>query len=495
MPRERAGVARASLLLMGDARKQPGLRTIATIALVILGAMAVIVSAALVVLTTKVQEATHLLHDSLASVRIAEDAALLLVSHERARSAEERVRIERELAGKLTAAGRYVTTPGESQALAEAQREVTRHFESERPPANRSQQIDTFGSAFAALEALVRVNEGLAGEAQRDALRWDTLGNVIGVAFAIGMVTVLAVLLWWLRRAAVVPAAAVANVMSRFARGELEVRAKEEGAAELRTIATRFNTMAATLARQEKSRLTYLAAVAHELRNPLNALQLSMAAIGPDAPLPPEARLRRVLEVTRRQIGRLDRMVGDLLEMARIEAGELTLKPAEVDLRVVAESVAALFEDASAHHEIRLDLPSRAVPVRCDFDRIEQAAANLVSNAIKYSPAGGIVTIAVRDEDDHVVLSVSDQGVGIGSDALEEIWLPFRRTAAAMESAPGVGLGLSVVRRIVTAHGGEVHVESQPGVGSTFTIELPNGARATRMGYGPHRGRLDPDHP
>jgi two-component system, OmpR family, sensor histidine kinase MtrB len=458
-------------------RQQPGLRTIATIALVVMGAMAAVVSTALVMLTTRLQEATDVLHDSLASVRLAEDATLLLVSHDRTESAAERARIESEVIGKLAVARSHVNSPREHDALAEAERQLARHFEAERQRAGKTSRFDSFAVALAALEGLIRVNEGLADDAQRKALHWDTLGNAIGISFAVGMLMVAAVLLWWLRRAAITPAAAIADAMSRFGRGELEVRAAEEGATELRTIATRFNRMAATLARQHKTRLTYLAAVAHDLRNPLNALQLSVGAIDPNAPLPAEGRLRRVLGVTRRQIGRLDRMVGDLLDMARIEAGELTLKLEDADLRAVAESVAALFVDASAKHQVRLDSPSAAVSVRCDATRIEQALANLVSNAIKYSPAGGVVTIALREDGNRALLSVTDEGIGITSDAIDEIWLPFRRTPATADAVPGVGLGLSIVRRIVAAHGGDVRVQSLPHVGTTFTVDLPLGAR------------------
>jgi signal transduction histidine kinase len=113
------------------------------------------------------------------------------------------------------------------------------------------------------------------------------------------------------------------------------------------------------------------------------------------------------------------------------------------------------------------------VVVRCDGTRLEQVLHNLVSNALKYSPTGSSVELRVAQEGEEAVLSVVDQGIGISSEELRHLFAPFRRTSRAREVAPGVGLGLSVARRIIEAHGGRIEVDSRPGAGSTFRVRLP----------------------
>jgi signal transduction histidine kinase len=265
----------------------------------------------------------------------------------------------------------------------------------------------------------------------------------------------------------------LAEAMERFGKGGLDARASERGATELREMAGRFNTMADTLARQHQERLTYLAGIAHDLRNPLGALQLSTEALASDGPLPPEDRLRRTLSVIRRQVVQLDRMTGDLLETAQIEAGRLSLAPEVIDLRSIVREVADLFEETSRIHAIHVELPDEPIVVRCDRVRIGQALTNLVSNAIKYSPRGGDVRLVAGAAAGYALLSVVDQGIGMEEEDRAHIWEPFRRARTATEGIPGVGLGLSIAKRIVEAHGGAITVESARGVGSTFSVKLP----------------------
>jgi signal transduction histidine kinase len=166
-------------------------------------------------------------------------------------------------------------------------------------------------------------------------------------------------------------------------------------------------------------------------------------------------------------------MVGDLLDSAQIEAGQLALKLGDHDLRTIVGEAAELFGKASDSHTLQVCLSETQVIVRCDATRIEQALINLLSNAIKYSPAGGAVRVSLRIERERAVVEIADRGMGIATDDLERLWQPFQRDRWAREQVPGAGLGLSIVRRIATAHGGEVGVWSEPGVGSTFSVWLP----------------------
>jgi signal transduction histidine kinase len=259
--------------------------------------------------------------------------------------------------------------------------------------------------------------------------------------------------------------------MRRFGSGRKRTRAPEAGPTELRDMARTFNEMANSLAHQQDQRLAFLAGVAHELRNPLSALKLSTAMSG-RAPLTPE-RMERTLALVARQVDRLDRMVGDLLDSTRIEAGKLELQPEVRDARELAREVVELYRSGDSGHVLELALPDTPVLVRADPARLEQVLHNLVSNALKYSPAGSRVDVAVVREGGEAFLSVTDQGIGISEDERRLLFAPFQRAGNARQRAPGVGLGLSVARRIVEAHGGHIEVDSRPGAGSVFRVRLP----------------------
>jgi signal transduction histidine kinase len=246
-------------------------------------------------------------------------------------------------------------------------------------------------------------------------------------------------------------------------------------------MARTFNEMAASLARQQQDQLTFLAGVAHDLRNPLSALKMSTALVDPSRPEASPERIQKMLALVRRQVARLDRMVGDLLDSTRIEAGNLDLQLEERDARELARSVVELYEAAGPGHALSLHLPEAPLLLRCDGTRIEQVLNNLVSNALKYSPVGTRVDVTVAQEGEEVVLSVADQGMGISAEERRHLFAPFQRTDGAREHAPGAGLGLSVARRIVEAHGGRIEVDSHPGQGSVFRVWLPLARAAQRV--------------
>jgi signal transduction histidine kinase len=256
--------------------------------------------------------------------------------------------------------------------------------------------------------------------------------------------------------------------MARFRRGDSVARAGDARLSEVSELAATFNEMADAIVQTRRDQVTFLAAVAHDLRSPLQALKMGVHVLARETkPIAPQrcARLER-------QIDRLTRMVGDLLDATRIEAGELALHLTEFDLRTAAQAMIDLFTPTATEHGITLKAPDRAVLIRGDSLRIEQVISNLLSNAIKYSPAGGPVEVAVSQTDREAELSVSDRGWGIPAEEIANMFLPFRRLPATSQIR-GVGLGLSVVARIVSAHGGRIEVESTPGVGSTFRVRLP----------------------
>jgi signal transduction histidine kinase len=231
--------------------------------------------------------------------------------------------------------------------------------------------------------------------------------------------------------------------------------------------------MVDALARRRQAQLAYLAGVAHDLRTPLSVLELTIGMLGPDRSLPPEPRLRELIGRVRRQVVRLGRMTEDLTDAARIESGRLELRRAPHDLREVAAVVADLFVDASTPHELEVVAPDQPVLVDGDPLRLEQVLINLVSNAIKYSPAGGKVVISILRDDRDCVLKVSDQGIGMTEGEVDRMFEPFQRIAGVSDQLPGAGLGMWIVRRIIEAHGGRIQVYSNRGQGTTMEVRLP----------------------
>lgn len=269
------------------------------------------------------------------------------------------------------------------------------------------------------------------------------------------------------------PLVALRESISRYGDGEPNVRAPVRGPTEIREIAAAFNDVAAQLERHKSHELAFLAAVAHDLRSPLSALATAVASVRPDRPLPDEDKLRRLFALVGRQAERLDRMIGDLLDAARIEAGALELRIEDKDLVELVRDQTDLYRHVSSTHDIRVCAPDEPLVAPVDATRVAQVLNNLLSNAIKYSPRGGPVFVTLKREGRSALLLVEDMGVGIAEEELPRIFEPFHRSLGAKEAIPGAGLGLSVVQRIVRAHGGWVEVESRAGKGTSFAVRLP----------------------
>jgi signal transduction histidine kinase len=270
---------------------------------------------------------------------------------------------------------------------------------------------------------------------------------------------------------------AILSAMKKFGSGDRQARVTVHvGMEELRRIASQFNEMADALRRQRENQLAFLAGVSHDLRNPIGALNMAVAFLSGDRPLPPEHQIRRMLQVIKRQIEFLNRMVGDLHDAHQIEAGQLALRLETCDARELSESVCQLFCSASDAHRLVLDAPPSPVPVTCDPFRLRQVLNNLVSNAIKYSPRGGEISLKLGKSATEVIFEVSDPGIGIPKEELSRIFEPFRRTKMSRQDISGTGLGLHVSRRIVEAHHGRIEVESEVGKGTTLRVYLPEKA-------------------
>jgi PAS domain S-box-containing protein len=242
----------------------------------------------------------------------------------------------------------------------------------------------------------------------------------------------------------------------------------------------------------ERMKDEFVSLISHELRTPLSSILGYLELVLDDDVQPLSDEQRTYLHTVERNAHRLLRLVGDLLFTAQVEAGRFTLQPEDVDLAAVvraAEETARVVASA-AGVELRVDVPEQGLVVCGDPLRLGQACDNLVSNAIKFTPAGGRVTLTLRaawrtpdgavgtrprpDADPVVQLAVSDTGMGIPADEQAKLFTRFFRSSTAQRAAvPGVGLGLAITKAITTAHGGTLDLESTEGQGTTFTLTLP----------------------
>jgi signal transduction histidine kinase len=422
----------------------------------------------LVLLTTYLHRATVDLERGLHAVRLAEEIQIDLLKYPRTRDALEREEIEGDLHDKLSQARRYAETPQENHSLSETDELLDLYF-ANAPSGDGS---TTVNAALASLEKFVKTNIEQADESMAESERLDAIGDRIGIAVAIALVIGTITMLIWLGTTAFRPVFEIRNAMHAFAAGDKGARVAINGPEELRGIAGQFNEMADALARQHHNQAVFLAAVAHDLRNPITGLKMAAEVLSGAVQVDPD-KLAGLMEVIKRQGGSLDRMVGDLLDSARIESGQLDLRFEEVDARSIANDCFDLFCSVSKVHEFHLMLPKTPVWMDCDRIRIEQVLNNLLSNAIKYSPGGGSVTLKLEATADEALFQVSDEGLGIAKDDVPYIFEPFRRVRTGKEDIPGIGLGLSVARRIVLAHRGRIDVQSERSMGTTFRVHLP----------------------
>lgn len=276
----------------------------------------------------------------------------------------------------------------------------------------------------------------------------------------------------WLARSLTQPLGALTGAAHRMAGGDLSQRVPVSTRDEVGELALAFNTMSQAVAEANTARQQMTADVAHELRTPLTVIAGYIEALR-DGDLKPTPER---LDTIHAEIEHLQRLVNDLRTLAQADVGELRLtrSPVEVgDLLAQTQAAFALHAEqgrVSLWVEVEPNLPPRDL----DPTRMLQVLGNLVSNALRHTPAGGTITLRARRSDDAILIEVGDTGEGIAPDALPRVFDRLYRADAARTGDGGEsGLGLSIARAIVLAHGGTLTVESSVGAGTTFTIGLP----------------------
>ncbi|HUP66031.1 MAG TPA: ATP-binding protein [Thermoanaerobaculia bacterium] len=240
------------------------------------------------------------------------------------------------------------------------------------------------------------------------------------------------------------------------------------------------------LVRLERVRRDFITDFSHETRTPLAGLRSAVETLDRGGLAPEdEQQLRKIVS---RQIIRLERLLDDLSELNRIEAGELVLQKQPLNLLDLVSDVAADFRDRAAARSISLSVEGAPLQADADAQRIQQVVSNLTDNAIKFSRAGGRVRLAVHSERDMAVIVVEDQGEGIPQEEQERIFNRFYRVdKSRSQEIRGTGLGLAIAKHLTALHGGRIELRSSPGKGSTFRVILPGGA-------GPSGKAAEPRH-
>jgi two-component system, OmpR family, sensor histidine kinase BaeS len=342
------------------------------------------------------------------------------------------------------------------------------------------------GSATLALVALL-LGPTLFHRHIRDALGYvpptvlhhldEAFGESLALSLGLGIAAAAATAagIGWLVSTRIVrPVHALAGAARQVSRGDYNSRVTVAGNDELTVLGRAFNEMAGSLASAEERRRRLLSDVAHELRTPLATIDAYLEGLA-DGVVEPGT---KTWELLRTETARLNRLSEDITRVSRAEEHQLDLHPTRVHPQRLLENAARAATRGFTAKNIELHVtPGDTAPeVTVDAQRIGEVLANLLENALRHTRAGGSVTLAAARDGDAAVLTVTDNGAGLEPDELERIFERFYRTdSARSRERGGSGIGLTISRAIIEAHGGTLRAESDgPGRGATFTVTLPS---------------------
>ena len=303
--------------------------------------------------------------------------------------------------------------------------------------------------------------------------QWVPLVWRLAVAVAVGVVLA-GLLSWWLSRKITGPVTALASAADEIAGGNYAVRVPVgHGGDEITHLSERFNEMAARLAATEERERQFLMSVSHELRTPLTAIKGHVDAIRDGLFDDPELE-RASLDVVAGETIRLERLVGDVLDLAKLNAHRFTVYPQEVDMAVLVERAHASFGEEARRRDIdfQLDEDPETPTIVTDGDRVLQVITNLLANAFRWTPDGGTVQLASELVDGSVRVDVTDTGPGIRPEEQERIFVPF-----ISRDNHGTGLGLPIARELAHALGGRLELESTSGREAASPSSCPRPSR------------------
>jgi len=376
-------------------------------------------------------------------------------------------------------------------------RDNPRAARSDDSTAAGKQQTDAIRIKF---DELLAAENTRAAERAASARTQSRRAIALGVTGLIGCALLIVLFGLYLARSTARPVREVATAATLLAGGDFSFRLSEHGPGEVGELTVAFNRMAGELERgrrelesqnerlreSERRKSELVRIVSHELRTPLASI-LGFASILRHREVPAEEQ-ERYLGIIETEGRRLSALLNDFLDAERLEHGHLELDRRLFDMgSIVAEQV-RLYEGQSEKHKLDVVVPPKPLSVHGDPNRLAQVVGNLLSNAIKYSPDGGTVHVVAEREDGLVRVSVRDEGLGIPEDLQERVFAKFFRGEAGASGIPGSGLGLTIARSVVEAHGGRLNFESDTGKGSIFWMELPVAASGGMPAHGERSG-------
>ncbi|HEY3543940.1 MAG TPA: HAMP domain-containing sensor histidine kinase [Gaiellaceae bacterium] len=298
--------------------------------------------------------------------------------------------------------------------------------------------------------------------------RMLTLIQRLGIAFG-GGVVIVGLLGVYLTRRITRPLATLSIAADEVAAGDYAVELPpSRGSDEIATLSRRFADMAAKLAESEQLSRNFLMSVSHELRTPLTAIRGHVSALREGVIEDPDLRAASLAVIEEEAI-RLERLVGDVLDLAKLDAHRFTVLQEEVDMEQLTERAFTAFGEEARRRAIDYRREIRAHPViLTDGDRVLQIISNLLANAFRWTPEGGRIWVELAQENGSVSVAVNDTGPGISSEERERIFRPFWS-----RDGGGTGLGLAIARELAVALGGRIDLRTQPGLGSRFELVLP----------------------
>ena len=300
---------------------------------------------------------------------------------------------------------------------------------------------------------------------------FDRIGRFLlwGCLIAVGVAVAIT---FFLSRRILAPVKDLTLAARRLGQGDLSQRVQLKDKGEVQELAQAFNSMASDLGHAEQLRRNLVADVAHELRTPLSNIRGYLEAIRDRIIKPDAATIRSLNE----EAMLLSRLVDDLQELSLAEAGELKLFYQAEDIAKLIKQAVTPWQSSVAAKEmsLSLDLPDKLPPVNIDWQRISQVLHNLLENAVAHTGKGGTINVTATKQGDWVEVSVSDTGEGIPVEDLSNIFERFYRVDKSRTRATGgSGLGLTIAKRLVEAHGGNIEAQSEPGRGSRFSFTVP----------------------
>ena len=302
--------------------------------------------------------------------------------------------------------------------------------------------------------------------------QWLTLLGRLALALAVG-IGLAGLLFWWLSRRLTEPVLSLTRATQQVAAGRYDVQIPDSrGSDEISQLSDRFRKMVAQLAEGEQLKRSFLMSVSHELRTPLTAIRGHVEALREGIVSDPE-QIESSLEIIASETDRLERLVGDVLDLAKLQAHRFTVRREEVDLGRVLDHAYGAFTEEARRREIDYRLESDPEVIVSDGDRVLQVISNLLSNAFRWTPDGGRIDLQLAAGNGAVRVDVADSGPGVALDERDRIFDPF-----ISHDVNGTGLGLPIARELALALGGRIELQSAPGHGSRFRLVLPVITRA-----------------